>query len=162
MDARKTWLKHLANSRSVRKWAQACDAALFAGTVRVQTRNTTYLFRNGSCFGITHEGRERSTSSGFVGMKLAGWLISDQSQIYLSREWRPGVCAVLWGTDRNGRLPFALTSPTRRFAQFGGAPVERRLRAVVERHADPTLTRINLPMGSAGLHSSVRPVVPAI
>ena len=86
MDARRTWLNHLANSNSVQKWAHACDPYLFAGTCRVQTRNTTYLFRNASCFGVTSGNPEHPTLSDFVGMKLVGWLLARDGQLYLTRD----------------------------------------------------------------------------
>ena len=159
MDVRKTWLKHLATSNSVQKWARACDASTFAGTARVQTRNTTYLFRNGSCFAVTTGDPERGATSEFVGMKLVGWLLGDQAQLYLTRQWQPGVCAVLWGAPST--RPVALTSPTVRFACYPSA--DSRPKPAPEREPEPPYTRINLPMQAPTfLDSAVRAVARAI
>jgi len=160
MDARRTWLKHLANSNSVQKWARSCDPALFAGTVRVQTRNTTYLFRNGSCFAVTTGETERQTTSEFVGMRLVGWLRGGD-QLLLTRNWQTGVCAVLWGVPGGASLPVALTSPTQRFAKFVSG--DSRPRAALVAEPDPTYTRINLPMRPrSASNSSVHAISSAI
>jgi hypothetical protein len=161
MDVRKTWLKHLATSNSVQRWALACDPETFAGTARVQTRNTTYLFRNGSCFGVTTGDPERGAISDFVGMKLVGWLLGDADQLYLARKWQAGVCAVLWGAPGSTR-PVALTSPTVRFARYVSA--DARPRPAPIREPDPTYTRINLPMQPQPtfLDSAVRAIARAI
>jgi hypothetical protein len=153
MDARRNWLRHLATSNSAQKWARSCDPGLFAGTVRVRTRNTTYLFRNGSCFAVTTGDSDRPATSDFVGMKLVGWLLGDRDQLFLTREWKEGVCAVLWGAGREGELPVALTSPTERYAHFGAAADARPVRVPVP-EPEPTYTRANIPM-----HPGRRPVL---
>jgi hypothetical protein len=162
MDARKAWLTQLAASPSVQDWALACAPATFDGTARVQTRNTTYLFRNGSCFAVTSSDPDRGTTPDFVGMKLVGWLVTDYPQLHLTRVWRTGVCAVLWGVPGRAGLPVALTSPTQRFARFTSTgPQDPTGRPSVDFTPDLTFTRINLPMRQR-IESSLRPFARAV
>jgi hypothetical protein len=161
MDARKTWLKELASSPTVHAWAADCAATAFPGTTRVQTRNTTYLFRNGTCFAVTHSDPERPMSSDLVGMRLVGWLMPGSGEPRLSRSWLPGAKAVLWGARGQQGLPVALTSRTTRFAQFtSSAPVEGRERPSFDHALNQTFTRINLPMPGSAVRPIARPAPP--
>lgn len=161
MVSKSTWLKQVAASPEVHAWAAASDPSVFAGTSRVQTRNTTYLFRNGCCFAVTHADPQRRASLEFMGMRIAGWLIQDLGGLHLSPSWRPQAIAVLWRPRKGkpshlGEGVVALTSPTTRFTQYANsAPLDLAAkershasteRVLFERTLNQTFTRCNLPM----------------
>lgn len=140
---RRTWWTDLAKDASFQDWAAAADPRLFNGTARLETKNTTYLFRNGSCFAVSYRDPERQPSPEMVGMRLSGWVLTAGNVRRLTRVWQQGACAVLWGTKDAGALPAALTSPSVRFTQYiGGQVMEGR--PMLERASGVTLTRFNL------------------
>jgi hypothetical protein len=140
----------LATSRALHVWADGCDSSTFAGTARIETRHTTYLFRNGTCFGVTHRDPSRAPSLGLLGMKIVGWLLPDDADepdkdvraggMRVSRSWREGARAVLFHKKR-AETDVALTSPTTSFTHVDATPAPK-----LDPLAHDTLTRINVPM----------------
>jgi hypothetical protein len=86
------------------------DPSAWLGELTVSTRNTVYKFANGICTGV-HRAGQPNARSDFLGMRLAGWLIDEDSAPHVSPTWRPGASAVLL---RPGpiRDAVALTSAT--------------------------------------------------
>ncbi len=172
MASRKAWLKQVAASPEVHAWAAASDPAVFAGTSRVQTLNTTYLFRNACCFAVTHADPQRRASLEFMGMRIAGWLIHDLGGPRLSHTWRPQAMAVLWRPRKGkpsdlGDGVVALTSPTTRFTQYANSapldvaaqdgPHRATERVLFERTLNQTFTRCNLPRPTSEIREIRRP-----
>jgi hypothetical protein len=135
----KARLREIASSQALRTWASACPASTFVGVCRVETQHATYLFRNGSCFAGTSKGERAGRPTDLVGMKIAGWLLTQTSsaamepasldangKVEVSRNWRPGARAVLTSKGRLFSGPrTALTSPVTSFTHFADPTVAR-------------------------------------
>ncbi len=158
-------LRQIALSPALHAWALACPEGTFAGTCRVETQHATYLFRNGSCFAVSGRGARGGTTSGeLVGMKLAGWLLQDESRaslaaenepfgalaVRVSRTFRPAARAVLVGRDTQDGVPrVALTSSVSSFAQYTDAPPPRMRPPAVSSSGTGSHTRIGLVVPAA-------------
>jgi hypothetical protein len=131
-------LREIASSPALREWAVTCPETTFVGVCRVETKHATYLFRNGNCFAATGKGeRAGGTSTELVGMKIVGWLLSEdeappqsgprpvaKKNVQVTRNWRPGARAVLTSKGKLFTGPrTAVTSQVTSFAHFaeGGA-----------------------------------------
>ncbi len=113
---RRSYMKRLAAGAS-RTWSNNPLPACFAGETRIETRNSVYLLRDGVCQAITR--REFVSTTGthkteLVGMRLMGWIASEDPSTPLELEWRRGMRGVLWRPRGPGERHsvIALTSPT--------------------------------------------------
>jgi hypothetical protein len=116
MNDRRAYAKRLA-SRSSRTWDTTPLPACLAGETRVETRNTVYLLRDGVCHTIARRddpGATRTHEQELFGMRLMGWVASNDPSARVRLEWRRGMHAVLWRPRRIGEKHsvIALTSPT--------------------------------------------------
>lgn len=116
MNERRAFLKDLA-ARSADAWAKenAATTPSFRGETRVETKNTIYQFRDGTCVAVTrHDSGWRADPTVFIGMRLVGWLAYDDPSAGLIQDWRPGAYAVLWRSRKPSEThaSVALTSAT--------------------------------------------------
>jgi hypothetical protein len=135
MDERRAYLKQLA-SRAARRGSSAPLPPCFSGEKQVETRNTVYRLRDGVCHWATRRtetpglggnslspelpadsSRTVLPASKIFGMRLIGWVASDEPGPRIALEWTRGVRAVFWrprhGVERHSVV--ALTSATLRF-----------------------------------------------
>jgi len=156
-------LHKVAASPAVLEWARTCPDGTYNGMCRVETRHATYLFRNGKCFAVSGRGmRAGTTSADLVGMKLSGWLLPEadpsvdssakrrleQGGIRVSRHWRAGARAVLYGrAGWLGAMRIALTSPAEGCIFYDGAPARP---PSFDISGTGSLTRVGLPLPAAG------------
>ena len=106
MSSRKALIKRL-----LEEGAQfVTDPTPWLGEMTVATSNTSYRFSNGVCTSV-HRFDEKSGRTDFLGMRLVGWLVDEETEPRISAIWRPGASALLL---RAGlvRDSLALTSPT--------------------------------------------------
>jgi hypothetical protein len=159
-------LHEVASSAALREWALSCPEGTYNGLGRVETQHATYLFRNGSCFAISGRGaRGGTTSTDLVGLRIAGWLLPDNDPgiddearkrldaggIRVSRNWRPGARAVLFGkTGFLGGLRLALTSPVDAFTLYADGETELTRPPTFDRSPTGSLTRVGVAIPAAG------------
>ena len=157
MDARRTYLKDLA-TQLADAWAASATPAALSGDARVDTRNTTYLFKEGVCTSVTRRDRAwRSDPTEMIGMRLVGFLLHDDPYAGLQQRWRAGAYAVLWRGRRTGdahssvALTSATTSMTAERRASSPPPLPSR---ALQRPVSPvsmvipkipSMTRINVP-----------------
>jgi hypothetical protein len=86
------------------------DPTPWLGDMTVCTSNTSYRFSNGVCTAVQRFD-EKHGRTDFLGMRLVGWLVDEETEPRISAIWRPGASALLL---RKGlvRDSLALTSPT--------------------------------------------------
>jgi hypothetical protein len=118
MKARRALLKKLA---AITDWDTAKRAAL-DGEAWLETRNTTYRFRDGVCFAVACRDPKKNERAGvLVGMRLVGWLCSSAGSVRFSFAWEAGAAAVLWRAQVDGvegsEEAMAMTSPTTLFTR---------------------------------------------
>jgi hypothetical protein len=119
MDQRRTYLRDLA-TKLADAWAASATPTAFAGDVRADTRNTSYVFSDGVCSSVTRRDRDRAwrvdnaDRGQLVGMRLVGWLLHDDPYAGLQQQWCPGAYAVMWRARGVGdtHSQVALTSAT--------------------------------------------------
>jgi hypothetical protein len=117
MSASRTFRRELATTNAD-AWARATPASKFAGEMRVETRNTIYMFKDGACTGVTRGDRAfRADPTTLVGMRFLGWLADSDARAGLRDAWQPGAYAVLWRPRRANEAAssVALTSAVAAF-----------------------------------------------
>ena len=104
------WLKQLAETKT---WMTAVGPLGLAGTHRLETRHTIYIFRDGVCVDVARRADEESSAQSAIGMRVVGWLLDIEGQRRLVDRWLPGARAVMWRSATE-RAPskIALTSPS--------------------------------------------------
>jgi hypothetical protein len=113
------YAKRLATGAS-HVWGTSPLPACFAGETRIETRNSVYLLRDGICRAVIRPELASTTGTHkthLVGMRLMGWVESDESSSVMQLDWYRGMRGVLWrprhGSERHSVV--ALTSPTLAF-----------------------------------------------
>mgnify|MGYP001550578525 FL=1 len=106
------WLKQLAETKT---WTTAIEPLGLAGSHRLETRHTVYIFRDGVCVDVARRNcdEEQSSADSAAGMRVVGWLLDIEGQRRLVERWLPGARAVMWrapGEKTPGKI--ALTSPS--------------------------------------------------
>jgi hypothetical protein len=86
------------------------DPAAWRGEMIVSTRHTVYRLKDGVCTGV-HNQDVAHKRGDFVGMKILGWLVDEDTLPAVSRRWRLGASAILIRPGALGQS-LALTSPT--------------------------------------------------
>lgn len=101
------WLKNLAGTSIV--------PLGLAGSHRLETRHTVYVFRDGVCVDAARRDCDDDASSdvSMIGMRVVGWLLEVEGHRRLIERWIPGARAVLWRAHSE-KTPskIALTSPS--------------------------------------------------
>jgi hypothetical protein len=116
MNDRRAYIKKLASHAS-RTWGSASLPACLAGETRFETRNSVYMLRDGVCHAVARREEASATrthKTDLFGMRLMGWVASNDPSAPLRLEWSRGMHAVLWRPRRSGERHsvIALTSPT--------------------------------------------------
>ena len=133
------WLKELAASET-KTWMNAVAPLGLAGTHRLETRHTVYVFENGVCVDVArrNEDDEVSAELTMIGMRVVGWLLEIEGQRRLLGRWMPGARAVLWRpSSGNAPTRVALTSQSNAFVECSSPPEEQE--------ADETSDYISIP-----------------
>jgi hypothetical protein len=159
-------LHQVAASSALREWARSCPESTFSGMCRVETRHATYLFQNSSCFAVSGRGhRGGTTSTDLVGMKIVGWLLSNddpgldddtrqrlaEGGIRVSRNWHPRARAVLYGkASLLGGMRLALTSPVETFTLYGDGTGEPMRPPAFDRSPTGSQTRVGVAVPAGG------------
>ena len=110
------WLKQLAATET-KTWMSAVTPLGLDGTLRLETRHTIYVFRDGVCVDVARRGEDEvSGELTMIGMRVVGWLMEVEGSRRLLPRWIPGARAVLFRPPTD-ILPtrIALTSTSYRF-----------------------------------------------
>ena len=124
------------------------DPRSWLGDMAVSTRHTVYRFRDGICIAVHRQDTGNGRGGDYVGMKMIGWLVDEDTAPVVSAEWRPGASAILLRPGANGDS-LALTSPTiqlRREA-LRASQVQRSNGPPSYHDVAASMTRIGVPRG---------------
>jgi hypothetical protein len=115
---------HQAIATEAARLARAgCPTAL-RGRTRLRSRNSIYEFLDGTCCRITTpSGVNHAAGASLLGMRIVGWLTSDDGQPAITTVWTAGAVAILccdWAGSIDD-VAVALTSSTVRFALIDDA-----------------------------------------